>query len=107
MKIAIRQTGAMRQQIAKRDRALRLVSLIKWAIGVAQHPHACQFRCALRDGLVEVETAFVEQHQRGDGRDRFCQRGDAEDRVALDRQPRHKVSQPDCRRLEDCAVSPD
>ena len=40
MKIAIRQTGAMCQQIAKSDRTLRLLGLIEWGIRVAQHPHA-------------------------------------------------------------------
>src|SRR3954465_10182205 len=58
MKVAIRQTGAMRQQVAKRDRTRRLVGLIERTLRVAQHAHACQFRCALRDRLVEIETAL-------------------------------------------------
>src|SRR4030095_16667111 len=71
VKVAIRQPGAMRQQIAERDWTRRLVGLIEWTIRVAQHAHARQLACALRDGLVEIETPLVEQRQRGDGRDRF------------------------------------
>src|SRR5262245_47958095 len=35
MKVPIRQPGAMRQQIAERDRTRRLVGLIEWTIRVA------------------------------------------------------------------------
>jgi hypothetical protein len=97
----------MRQQIAERDWTRGLVGLIERTIRVAQHAHARQLGCALRDGLVEMGTPFVEQRQRRDGRDRFRQRGDADDRVALNGRFGHKIAPPDCCDLTDRSVSPD
>jgi hypothetical protein len=107
MKVAIGQTGAMRQQIAERDRARRLVCLIEWTLWIAQHAQARQFGCALRDWLVEIETPFVEKRQRAHGRDWLRHRGDAEDRVAFNRRPGHKVAAPDGYDVTSRSVSAD
>src|SRR6476620_1291188 len=107
MQVAIREAGAMRQQIVEGDRTRGFIGLIEWTSCVAQHAHLRELGCARRDRLVEREASLVEERQRGGRRDRLRHRGDAEDRIALDGQPGHQVSPPDSGDLLNRSLTPD
>src|SRR5512138_3765721 len=107
MKVAVRQTRAMREQIAEGDRTRCLVRLIEWTIRVAQHPHACQLGCVFLDRLVELEAPFIDQRQRTHTRDRLRECGYSKDRIALDGRFGNTVAPHNRRDVADRSVSPD
>jgi len=73
MELAVRHARAVRQEIAERNRPRGRIGLVQRTIRMAQDAHLRELRRITRDGLVQREAAFVEQHQRGHGRDRLGQ----------------------------------
>ena len=107
MELAIGQSRAMRQEIAERDRACGLVCLVQRSLRITQHAHARELGRTSRDRLVEVKASFVEHRQRRDGGRGLGHRRDAEDGVALDRQPGSQVALPYRCDVDHLAVAPD
>jgi hypothetical protein len=107
MKLAVGQAGSMRQQIPKRDRALRVVGLIERTLRIAQNTHPRKLRSAARNRLIQFEPPLIEQRQRRDGRHWLRHRRNAKDRIALNRQGGRQVAPADGHGPEDAALSPD
>src|SRR5262249_20983990 len=107
MKLAVGQAGAMREQIAERDRTRRLVGLIEWTIGGSQHPRARHLRCALRDRGVEIASAPARSRQPAGSRDGFRRRGGAKAWAGFTGPPADAAGAASRRKLPDCPVPPD
>jgi hypothetical protein len=95
------------QQIVERDGAGSGHGVVERSIDRAEHAGVLELRRPCCDRVVEREAPLLEQLQRCRARDRLAQRRDAEDRVALERQPRFEIAPADGAAVSDAAVAPD
>lgn len=92
MELAVREPGAVREQIAERDRARRGNGVVDGPFRMAEDAQVFELRRDPRNGIVEAETPVIEERERGDGRDRLRHGRDPEDRVATHRNVSFDVS---------------
>jgi hypothetical protein len=83
MEVGIGETGTMGEQVFKGDGALRRFGVVEGGIARTQHAHMLELRSDAGDGIVQCDSAFIDEHQRCDGGDRLSHGGDAEDGVPL------------------------
>ncbi len=83
------------EQVAQGDRAVGGHGVVQRAVDVLEHLAVGQFRQQAVDRLVQPQLALLDQDHRRHGGDRLGHRGDAEDRVPLERVVLAQVLVPD------------
>ena len=73
----------MHHQVFYRDRPRSGHGVVERAVGPAQHAHRTELRHPARDGIVELELAFIQQPQREGYGHGLRHRGEPEDRAAM------------------------
>jgi hypothetical protein len=99
---AVGQPRSMRQQIVDRDLPVGRYRAVERPGRRPQHAH----RRPSRDRIVERDPPLLEQHQRGNRRDRLRHRRDAENRVGFDRKSGVQVAGAGASRMSG-AVAPE
>ena len=102
---AVAQPGAVAQELADGDRALRRLGVIERRCARAQDFSISELRNEFLDRVIEPEFAFLEQQQRRAGGDQLGVGEDAEDMVGAERRLRFLVGPADAIHVDE--VAPD
>ena len=104
---AVAQPGAVAQELADGDRALRRLGVVQRGRARAQDFSISKLRNIFFDGVIEPEFAFLEQQQRRAGGDQLGVGKDAEDVVGAERRLRFLVGPADAIHVDEIAADHD
>ncbi len=76
---------AEREQVVDGDRPLGRHGVVEWSVEAAEHASIGELGEELVHRAAQLEHPVLDEDHRRGGRDRLGQRGDPEDRVALER----------------------